>query len=124
MFNQAHECFLGKEGYKYLSMPRCFTSKDILTLFITQTTERTSPTLPTMTDSLEPALRILPREIERLAITHPNSTWMTSPTSAGQAGHWKNITYLQLSNAVNGLAMWAEEQLGAGNQMDVVAYIG
>lgn len=64
---------------------------------------------------------VLPRALEILAEDHPNNTWMTVPNDSKLATGWRNITYGELGQAVDGFALWAQRTIGVS---DVVAYMG
>lgn len=72
----------------------------------------------------EPASSVLPRAVEYLAASHPDSTWISSPKDSDLALGWQDITYRDLSHAVDAAAVWVEEHLGVGTGDQVVSYIG
>ena len=72
----------------------------------------------------EPAAFVLPHTVENLAKECPNETWITSPKDPGLKTGWQHVTYQELANAVDGMARWLEQHLGAGNGQQVVSYIG
>ncbi|KAI1212188.1 putative NRPS-like enzyme [Annulohypoxylon truncatum] len=67
---------------------------------------------------------LLPHIVDRLARETPDAIyglWPVAPASY-EAG-FRDVTYAQLANVINGLAIWLEEQLGRGEH-DVLAYVG
>lgn len=67
---------------------------------------------------------VLPRVVDDLANANANDTWITTPKGADLATGWRDITYLELGHAVNGMGSWVEAHLGIGIGSDVVAYVG
>lgn len=68
-----------------------------------------------------PAARSLPRVVEHLAREYPDNTWLTVPVGTGLSGGWRNVTYRELSSAVDGMLDWMKANLKLG---EVVAYMG
>lgn len=64
---------------------------------------------------------LLPRALENLARDYPHTTWMTVPNDSNLETGWRNITYGEFEQAVNGFALWAQSIIGAS---EVVAYMG
>ncbi|KAJ8108999.1 hypothetical protein ONZ43_g6259 [Nemania bipapillata] len=68
---------------------------------------------------------LLPHIVDRLATQKPDGIyglWPIAPSSY-EAG-FRQITYAQLGNIVNGLARWIIDNVGMGSGEDVLAYIG
>ena len=66
---------------------------------------------------------VMSRVVEELARDDPKGHWVTIPRDPDLQKGWRDLTYRELADSVNGLAAWvdAELQLKLG---DVVAYIG
>lgn len=77
-----------------------------------------------MTDGTKPAAVVFTKAVEDLARDHPNDTWASIPKDADLKKGWRHVTYQELAHAVNGVARWAEEHIGAGDGNGVVAYMG
>lgn len=67
---------------------------------------------------------VLPPIVDRLARETPEAvygSWPVAPASYDEG--FRDVTYSQLTNIVNGLAWWLENQLGRGDH-DVLTYVG
>ncbi|KAK3291625.1 uncharacterized protein B0H64DRAFT_367005 [Chaetomium fimeti] len=63
--------------------------------------------------------------IDKLAAESPDDVWIKSPvTSDKGAVTWQDITFLELSKAVDTMARWMEKELGLGTGDEPVAYTG
>ncbi|KAH6838682.1 hypothetical protein B0I37DRAFT_387507 [Chaetomium sp. MPI-CAGE-AT-0009] len=63
--------------------------------------------------------------IDKLAAESPDDVWIKSPvTSDKGAVTWQDITFLELSKAVDMMAHWMEKELGLGAGDEPVAYTG
>ncbi|KAK4183556.1 putative peptide synthetase [Podospora australis] len=63
--------------------------------------------------------------VDHLAATKPNDTWVKIPiTSAQDVTHWDNITWAQLSNAVNAMAHFITKSFGPARKDEPIAYTG
>ena len=72
-----------------------------------------------------PEFRTLPTVVEDLARKYPNNTWMTLPLDPSLSTGWRNVTYRELSCALNGMLGWMEATLGDSMKLgEVIAYIG
>lgn len=81
----------------------------------------------TGSETLQPAgnVKPLPKVVEELAREHPNSTWMTIPNDAELTQGFRDITYRELADAVNGMTRWIGRAIGIGRRStDIAAYIG
>ncbi|KAK4544963.1 hypothetical protein LTR36_003868 [Oleoguttula mirabilis] len=67
---------------------------------------------------------VLPRAVDEIADEEPDRTWLCISKSNDLSTGWRNITFRELADAVNGMAAWTEEHLGPGNGKDTVAYMG
>ncbi|KAI0119342.1 acetyl-CoA synthetase-like protein [Daldinia grandis] len=71
--------------------------------------------------------KLLPEVIDEIAATEPESLYGKYPADPSNydAG-FKNVTYRQLANAINGVAQWLESEIGRGDpeRTPTVAYIG
>jgi len=68
---------------------------------------------------------LTPNIVDYLATVTPDAPYAlypNSPISYDQG--YRTVTYEDFANAINGLAWWLEERLGACKTFDVVAYIG
>ncbi|KAI5363992.1 Putative AMP-dependent synthetase/ligase, fatty acyl-coenzyme A reductase, NAD-binding protein [Septoria linicola] len=70
-------------------------------------------------------VKSLPLVVEELARDYPNNVWMKVPRDAELTQGWRDITYQELGNAVDGMARWMGRVFGIGRRdTDVAAYIG
>ncbi|KAI0428588.1 acetyl-CoA synthetase-like protein [Xylaria sp. FL1042] len=68
---------------------------------------------------------LLPHIVDRLAAENPDGVyglWPVAPSSY-EAG-FREVTYTQLANIVNGLGQWIIDNIGIGVGDDVLAYVG
>ncbi|XDG01089.1 hypothetical protein ABKA04_000704 [Annulohypoxylon sp. FPYF3050] len=67
---------------------------------------------------------LLPHVVDRLVRETPDAVyglWPVAPASYEEG--FRDVTYSQLANVINGLAWWLEQQLGRGEN-DVLTYVG
>ncbi|KAK8164826.1 hypothetical protein BKA80DRAFT_326953 [Phyllosticta citrichinensis] len=68
--------------------------------------------------------KTLTRRVDDIANSDPGRTWVTVPLTNDVYGEWKDITFGELRQAIDGLARWIEEKIGVGKDRDTVAYLG
>lgn len=68
--------------------------------------------------------RLITRRVDELAAAQPFRTWVTVPATDDVHGEWRDITFHELSQAVDGMARWIEKTIGAGTARETVAYLG
>ena len=58
----------------------------------------------------EPARRmaIYPEVVDELARDYPDELWVKIPRSSDLTQGWRDVTYKELSHAVNGFARWVD----------------
>ncbi|KAI7236964.1 acetyl-CoA synthetase-like protein [Hortaea werneckii] len=67
---------------------------------------------------------ILPTFVDSIAKQDPDTPWMNLPQSPDLKQGWYTLSFKDLADAVNGVARWAENVLGAGEGKTTIAYIG
>ncbi|KAI1392428.1 putative NRPS-like enzyme [Hypoxylon trugodes] len=68
---------------------------------------------------------LVPHIVDRLARESPDASYGVWPiVPASYEAGLRTVTYKQLANVVNGLAWWLTEQLGPGQNHEVLTYIG
>ncbi|KAI7339422.1 acetyl-CoA synthetase-like protein [Hortaea werneckii] len=67
---------------------------------------------------------ILPTFVDSIAQQDPDTPWMNLPRSPDLKQGWYTLSFKDLADAVNGVAGWAENVLGAGDGKTTIAYIG
>ena len=68
---------------------------------------------------------LLPVLIDEMATSHPTALWIEYPAESTSYGAgYKQITYAQFANAINGTARWIEVTLGRGEIGEILNYIG
>ncbi len=68
---------------------------------------------------------LLPVLIDEMATSHPTALWIEYPAeSTSYDAGYKQITYAQFANAINGTAHWIEFTLGRGEIGETLSYIG
>jgi len=81
-----------------------------------------SPSLPL--DGLTPSRDVnLPRLVADLGEEDPRGVWVSVPRHTNLKEGWRDVTYGELANAVDGAASWIEREM-VYEWGDVVAYIG
>ena len=67
----------------------------------------------------------LPDSVDELSRDFPNNTFLTIPHDGDLSRGWRNISYREVAQAVDGMCTWLEENFGVGTRnVDVAAYIG
>ena len=68
---------------------------------------------------------LLPVLIDEIATNDPTALWIEYPAdSTSYDSGYKQITYAQFANAINGTARRMENALGYGEDSETLAYIG
>ena len=68
---------------------------------------------------------LLPVLIDEIATNDPTALWIEYPTDPTSYDYgYKQITYAQFANAINGTAHWMEGALGRGENGETLTYIG
>lgn len=68
---------------------------------------------------------LVPSIVDNLANVTPHALYAEYPISTlSYEEGYRRITYGDLANAVNGVALWLLETLGAGEESEPLAYIG
>lgn len=69
--------------------------------------------------------KLVPSIVDSLANVTPHALYAEYPISTlSYEEGYRSITYADLANAVNGVAWWLHEALGAGEESKPLAYIG
>ncbi|KAL0258295.1 putative NRPS-like protein biosynthetic cluster [Diplodia seriata] len=68
--------------------------------------------------------RLITRRVDELAASSPFRTWVSVPQTNEIDGQWRDITFHELAQAVDGMARWIEKTIGAGTARETVAYLG
>lgn len=61
--------------------------------------------------------------VDRLAADVPHNVWVKTPLDQAELA-WQDVTYLQLSRAVDSMAYWIERELGLAAADEPLAYAG
>ncbi|KAK5118158.1 hypothetical protein LTR85_008138 [Meristemomyces frigidus] len=67
---------------------------------------------------------VLPRVIDDIAANEPHRTWLSIPRSSDLSNGWRNITFSELGDAINGMAAWVDANLGPAKAKETIAYMG
>lgn len=77
------------------------------------------------TNVLPPQAQLLPSLIDRLSEADPQRLYAEVPASpTTYAEGWREVTYRDLANAINGVAWLLDDKLGRGKNHNTIAYIG
>lgn len=70
--------------------------------------------------------RLVPHVIDEWSRCHPDTIWAAYPPTleALAQGDLISITWKTLSNSINRLAWWLSEQLGHGDHLETLCYVG
>ncbi len=68
--------------------------------------------------------RLLPVEIDRLAVNEPKKVYASIPKSLDLEDGFRDITYADLARAINRAAAWLEETFGRSKNCETLVYIG
>ena len=77
-------------------------------------------------DGMEPRYgsRLLPQVVDELARTNPQRIFATIPLSSDLTHGFRDITMLQVSQAVNKCAFWLEDTIGRCTTFETLSYMG
>lgn len=68
---------------------------------------------------------LLPVLVDEIAMNDPTALWIEYPADLTSYDFgYKQITYAQFANAINGTAHWMERALGHGKNGETLTYIG
>lgn len=68
--------------------------------------------------------RLLPCLIDKVAREEPSKSVVSIPLTTDPSDGFRDITYGQLSAAIDSLAWWIESTIGKGSAFETVAYFG
>lgn len=75
--------------------------------------------------SLEFTGDLVPHLVDKRAASTPDAVYSEYPASAVTYNEgYRNITYREFANTVNGAANWLVDTLGPGKEFETLAYIG
>lgn len=68
--------------------------------------------------------RLIPSTLDHIAKVNPNKVFGSLPVSNTdlEAG-FKDLTYGQIANAINGVAWWLEREIGRSDDYETLAYL-
>ncbi|KAK4691468.1 hypothetical protein P7C71_g5538, partial [Lecanoromycetidae sp. Uapishka_2] len=68
---------------------------------------------------------LIPTAVERIAEAEPEAVWISVPLPPIDGRYeYKDVTYKQFANAINGAAWWLERQMGKGDRSQSLAFFG
>ena len=68
--------------------------------------------------------RLLPQVVDELAQSNPNRIYASIPLSSDLTHGFRDVTMLQMSQAVSKCAYWLEHTIGRSTTFETLAYIG
>ena len=68
--------------------------------------------------------RLLPQVVDELARSNPKRIYATLPLSSDLTQGFRDVTMLQVSQAVNRLAYWLEHMIGRSTVFETLSYMG
>jgi acyl-CoA synthetase (AMP-forming)/AMP-acid ligase II len=76
-------------------------------------------------DSFNPCGELPPTIVDYHAVLHPDRIWAKFPKSVDTYSEgYKDVSYSELANAVNGAALFLIDSLGQGDGTEKLPYIG
>lgn len=75
-------------------------------------------------DSKSWGSRLLPMVADQLAAEDPHRIYASVARTTNIADGFRDMTILELTNAVNSMAWWLEEHFGRSNTFETIAYMG
>ncbi len=68
--------------------------------------------------------RLLPQVVDQLSQSEPNRIYATIPVSSDLSQGFRDITMLEVAQAVDGFAYWLEENLSRNTAFETISYTG
>ena len=68
--------------------------------------------------------RLLPQVVDELARSDPDRVYATLPLSSDLTQGFRDVTMLQVSQAVNKCAFWLEETIGRSTEFETLSFMG
>ncbi|KAK5020888.1 hypothetical protein LTR60_000194 [Cryomyces antarcticus] len=68
--------------------------------------------------------RLLPMVADQLAVEDPHKIYASVAKTSNIADGFRDVTILELTNAVNFMAWWLEEHFGRSDTFETIAYMG
>ncbi len=76
-------------------------------------------------DNFQPyGSRLLPQVVDKLSRSDPKRIYATFPLSSDLSRGFRDVTMLEIAQAINKLAWWIETNLGRSTVFETIAYIG
>jgi hypothetical protein len=86
------------------------------------------PLLSAMASTFNPppecGRRLLPTLIDERARTCPEQSFASIPLSSDVRDGFRDVSYLELANAINRCAWWMDGEIGRGRCFETLAYMG
>lgn len=89
-----------------------------------------SPTTSSKDKSSNPAKcqnygsRLLPQVVDELALSDPERVYATFPRSSDLSNGFRDVSMLDMSQAIDRAAHWLEDTAGKSTQFETIAYMG
>lgn len=68
--------------------------------------------------------RLLPQVVDQLSYDDPKRVYASFPLSSDLSQGFRDVTMLEVSQAVNGFAYWLEEHFGRSTNFETISYMG
>ncbi len=68
--------------------------------------------------------RLLPQVLDDLAASKPKRVYASSPKTFDLEDGFRDVTVLQMSQAVNAMAWWLEKEIGRSSTFETLSYLG
>ena len=68
--------------------------------------------------------RLLPQVVDELAFSDPHRIYGTFPQSSDLSSGFRDVTMLEMSQAIDRAAHWLEGVVGRSTQFETIAYMG
>ena len=68
--------------------------------------------------------RLLPHVVDELAQSNPKRAYATIPLSSDISEGFRDVTTLEMAQAVNHFAFWLEKSFGRSSSFETISYMG
>lgn len=68
--------------------------------------------------------RLLPQVVDQLSCDEPKRVYATIPLSSDLSQGFRDVTMLEVAQAVSGFAYWLEENMGRSTNFETISYMG
>jgi acyl-CoA synthetase (AMP-forming)/AMP-acid ligase II len=74
--------------------------------------------------SIDVAQRTVLQSLDKIVAEQPDSLYCIQPFSSDLSDGWKDITFKELANAIQNMALWIQNKVPSSNEPLTLAYLG